>query len=464
MQLLPFVLFSRNLHGASLSPHATTPVDTGMVLSPPARTARRPSLGQLIDWLAQTETIVLDGMTQTREITKKQVAIRDRQMAMILQNHPNPQLPTAVQQRMDTLTTERMSWSNFADAHGEFLNRGVEALRHASRDSSSLFMERALIHVCTGIVYLKNVFVFTWSMRGKDRTQLLMRCRTCMAEGASHLDAIAPTLTSKQVNEHAMIYWTMRASAFHIVPQLIQRQQQSAADGSTPAIDVNQLSDPADMYGGELHRLAAIPAHLIDYRSLLEFIPFGLDPTLVASSNPHLKPTPHRNALDSKAVQAASRSAIQLARQQLDRWNHIRESPSDADILTRTNVTRMLQQSTPPSPSSSSSTTAAAPGRLNILRKFIQWPSNSSADSDYFHSSAAEDRRRKELHLAFLLQLASMWKRHSHEVRQLLLEANPRTLIPDLANIVAEYLDLDKDDGEADERSKAHTPTSVQMQ
>lgn len=78
---------------------------------------------------------------------------------------------------------------------------------------------------------------------------------------------------------------------------------------------------------------------------------------------------------------------------------------------------------------------------MNVLRLLMneKSPSETSSDAEWQDYVA----RQKERRIVFLLRLHRQWSIHSREVRQRLLEVSPSVLIPDLVNIVAEYLDLE---------------------
>jgi hypothetical protein len=452
-----------------------------------------PSPKQLHQWLEQCEEICTAGVAQTQELARKQVRLRDVQVASLLLQQAGilPATATELQKRIDDLRSERRSWESFASAHVDFLTKGKSLIATAPRHDNAMYLECAYQNIAAAIVYVKNIFIFTFSMRSKTRSSILKRCRSCIGDAETFLHALAPKLSVEQIQQQSILYWTLRASAFDLIPQILQRQHlppssprsaSSPSPSASPAIelDLNQLDDNCDTYAGELHRLAAIPAHLLDYRSLLEFIPLGLDPTLVAHSAQaaaeekdsenkkeeekqsegkpaQTDPTINCETDGPASMKVVEQSAIQLARQYERRWLLKSSTPdSESDQLTRANVSKLL--STPP---------ACA----NVLRSFVAWPAREHRDTDYFMASSQEDRRRKELHFAFLLDLAGRWREHSGKVRKMLLQTSPGNFIPDLVNITAEYLDLEPESAkggrgrkEQAEAEKLKLPRAIQMQ
>ena len=444
-----------------------------------------PSPEQLHAWLDQCVEICTAGIAQTRELSRKQIRLRDVQVASHLLQQAGllPATASELQKRIDDLRSERRSWENFAVAHVDFLEKGRSIISAAPRLDNASYLECAYQNIAAAIVYVKNVHIFTFSMRSKTRSAILKLCRSCIGDAEKSLHALEPKLSIEQIQQQAILYWTLRASAFDLVPKILQRQHTVAGSGattcssavtSTTDLDLNQLDDRCDTYAGELHRLAAIPAQLLDYRSLLEFIPLGLDPTLVClpAQRAELETEQrsekgdgtkeHRlSQADSSincetdgpaSLKVVEQSAIQLARQYERRWSEKSSTPdSEGDQLTRANVTKLL---------------STTPASANVLLSFVSWPSREHRDTDYFAASSAEDRRRKELHFAFLLDLGGKWRDHSSKVRKILLQTSPGSFIPDLVNITAEYLDLEPEKcrNSSLEVEKLKLPRAIQMQ
>lgn len=86
------------------------------------------------------------------------------------------------------------------------------------------------------------------------------------------------------------------------------------------------------------------------------------------------------------------------------------------------------------SSSSSSDAVSSSPRFENCLLRYTTYTALASQD--------AEDDRCSKTRIQFLLALLRAWRVHSASVHVLLLEAAPTKLIPDLAAIVADYLDL----------------------
>ena len=132
--------------------------------------------------------------------------------------------------------------------------------------------------------------------------------------------------------------------------------------------------------------LARCPAHhFISYTPVLGMIAHGLDPTRMDGDHTH--------------------SALQWAR------GHAEEYPAQAasgmELLNAHNL---------------------------AIAFVIQQP-EASVD--------AELQRRLQLHTRFMHALVAAWRSHSQSVRALLRQADPEVLIPDLADICADYLDLE---------------------
>jgi len=143
--------------------------------------------------------------------------------------------------------------------------------------------------------------------------------------------------------------------------------------------------------------------HRTNRVALLRLIHHGLDPTLVCAKYP--------------------RSALQVAR------SYVKVHPPPPELgeldLLEESMERMKNSG----------------GILLLLL-----PRNHLTDeiAQYAHPPSVEESQRCErLHARFMHALVSTWRDHSFAVRALLLEAAPHQLIPDLADMCAEYLDLD---------------------
>jgi hypothetical protein len=160
----------------------------------------------------------------------------------------------------------------------------------------------------------------------------------------------------------------------------------------------------------EFRRIVRSSYCFVDSSPMLSFLSFGLDPSWIHSSeSPDVK------------------SALELARQ------YARHYPAATDGATVTphavsrcttveSAEDQLQADPPPHP-------------LNMVHAFAtQLP---LADRD------AELRRMRDNQVAFNRNLLTAWSRHSHAIRERLMQASPSKLIPPLVDIVAEYLDLD---------------------
>lgn len=147
--------------------------------------------------------------------------------------------------------------------------------------------------------------------------------------------------------------------------------------------------------GPYLRLLAARPnQHRVCFMPLLHFLRVGLDPTLTSQHSPQ--------------------SALQIARE------HVQAHP-----LTSPAAKRELQEEMEKSGCGSGGTPRDFAMDHVTQSTTATWP--------------GEWLRRAKLHSQFVHALMSAWRAHSSQVRALLEEP----LIPDLANICAEYLDLE---------------------
>lgn len=87
----------------------------------------------------------------------------------------------------------------------------------------------------------------------------------------------------------------------------------------------------------------------------------------------------------------------------------------------------------------------ASRAKLNVFASILERLKCDEEISEEFDVNrfGIEHRAQRARHTAFHLTLHAKWTVHSHRVRQLVLDADPSVLLPDLASLVCDYLDLE---------------------
>ena len=208
------------------------------------------------------------------------------------------------------------------------------------------------------------------------------------------------------------------ARSFHLLPSLLRRSGLTLGDvphGQSTLFDL--ASEPQ--------------RHVVDYTPLLQLIrKQGLDGASRQIKEKKKKKKSTTSVGEGDPEEATVKGGVAAAAASTS----TEEADSDS-TLTAAQLARRFVRDHPSPWSTRAPPIAQYNGAMNLVRAFA----TQQAEED----STEEKHRRAHLHARFMHQLAATWHQHSQSVRELLLQAAPAQLIPDLVNICAEYLDLD---------------------